>query len=242
LSSRPVLSGVVRCLRYLLFISLRVAVSLKDPIRMEDPRMTGPMPEAWLIRHGETEWSRDGRHTGRTDVPLTAAGERAALRLRTLVEGIAFAQVLTSPLQRALRTCALAGFAAPALADADLVEWDYGDYEGRRSPDILRERPDWSLFRDGCPHGESPAEVAARADRVVRRVRSAAGATLIFSSGHLLRVLAARWLGLGAEAGRCLALSTASLSVLGDEHGGRDPVILRWNQQAMADGTGPAGG
>jgi broad specificity phosphatase PhoE len=191
--------------------------------------MSGTTPTVYLVRHGETAWARDGRHTGLTDIPLTDAGEQAARRMVDVLRGFTFAQVWSSPLQRARRTCELAGFGAHARMDADLVEWDYGAYEGLRSAEIRRDRPDWSVFRDGCPQGEGPDDVGARADRVVQRLRACQGKTLIFSSGHLLRVLAARWLGLAPAAGGGLALATASLSVLGYEHGDRDPAILLWN-------------
>ncbi|HEX3133134.1 MAG TPA: histidine phosphatase family protein [Planctomycetota bacterium] len=193
--------------------------------------MSHHTPAVYLVRHGETEWARDGRHTGLSDIPLTAVGEQAAKAMTNTLNGLIINQVWTSPLQRAKRTCELAGFGAQAQTEADLVEWNYGDYEGRRSAEIHRENPTWSVFRDGCPNGEMPAQIGARADRLVARLRTATGATLIFSSGHLLRALAARWLGLPVEAGSTLALSTASLSVLGYEHSDRDPVILLWNQQ-----------
>jgi probable phosphoglycerate mutase len=188
-----------------------------------------PLPSVYLARHGETAWSLTGQHTGRTDLPLTERGERNARRLGERLRGLAFAKILTSPLQRASRTCELAGFGAAAEADRDLVEWNYGNYEGRRSAEIRVERPDWQLFRDGCPGGESPAEVAARADRAVARVRAIVGDVLLFSSAHFLRVFTARWLGLEAAAGRCFVLSTASLSVLGYEHSKSQPVIRLWN-------------
>src|SRR6266478_5344300 len=163
-------------------------------------------PTVYLARHGETAWSRDGRHTGHTDLPLTEQGERNALRLGARLAGFIFAKILTSPLQRAKRTCELAGFGAVAEVDPDLVEWNYGDYEGIRTADIREKRPDWELFHDGCPNGESPAEIAARADRVVARVRATSGNMLIFSSGHFLRVLAARWLGVEPLIGKYLML------------------------------------
>ena len=150
----------------------------------------------YLARHGETAWSLSGRHTGRTDIPLTERGEDNARRLRGRLEGITFTEVLVSPLQRARRTCELAGFAAVATVIPDLVEWDYGDYEGRLTSDIRRERPGWYLFRDGCPGGESLAEVSARADRVIARLRADAGRILVFGHGHFFRILAARWMGL----------------------------------------------
>ena len=183
----------------------------------------------YLARHGETAWSLSGQHTGRTDLPLTERGERNARALGERLRGLTFAKVFTSPLQRAARTCELAGFGSAAEIDPDLVEWDYGQYEGRRSAEIHAERPDWQLFRDGCPGGESPGQIGARADRVVGRVRAVKGDVLIFSSGHFLRVLAARWLGLDAAGGRYLLLSTASLSALGYEHKLAAPAIRLWN-------------
>jgi broad specificity phosphatase PhoE len=186
------------------------------------------MPDLWLIRHGETEWTVSGRHTGRTDVPLTLRGERQAELLRRRLAGHAFAAVLASPLGRARDTCRIAGYGAPAVADDDLVEWDYGGYEGRTTDDIRGERPGWTLWRDGVPNGETAAEVGARADRVIARALSAGGDVALFAHGHVLRVLAARWVGLPATAGRCLALDTTSLSVLGHERGER--VIRHWNE------------
>jgi broad specificity phosphatase PhoE len=187
------------------------------------------LPLIYLARHGETAWSRNGRHTGRTDLPLTEQGERNAIRLRAGLAGLLFAKVLTSPLQRAKRTCELAGFGGVAEVDPDLVEWNYGDYEGVRTAEIRAKRADWDLFRDGCPNGESPAEIAARADRVVARVRSITGNVLIFSSGHFLRVFAARWLGVEPLFGKYLMLGTASLSALSYEHDLCDPAIRFWN-------------
>jgi broad specificity phosphatase PhoE len=186
------------------------------------------MPDLWLIRHGETEWTVSGGHTGRTDVPLTPRGERQAELLRRRLAGHAFAAVLASPLGRARDTCRIAGYGAPAVADDDLVEWDYGGYEGRTTDDIRGERPGWTLWRDGVPNGETAAEVGARADRVIARALSAGGDVALFAHGHVLRVLAARWVGLPATAGRCLALDTTSLSVLGHERGER--VIRHWNE------------
>jgi len=184
-----------------------------------------------LVRHGETEWSASGRHTGRTDLPLTGDGECEARRLRDRLAGRAFGRVFTSPLQRAFRTCALAGFGDAAKIEADLVEWDYGDYEGRTTSEILAERPGWLLFRDGCPNGEQPADVGARADRVIARLRAADDRTIVFSSGHFLRVLAARWLGLAPSQGRLFKLDTASVSVLAYEHDSRDePTLALWNE------------
>jgi broad specificity phosphatase PhoE len=191
--------------------------------------MSATLPVTYLARHGETAWSLSGQHTGLTDLPLTERGERNARRLGERLTGLTFARVFTSPLRRAFRTCDLAGFAAVAEVDADLVEWNYGQYEGRRTAEIRAERPDWQLFRDGCPGGETPDEVGARADRVVSRVRAVQGDVLLFSSGHFLRVLAARWLGVEQGAGRFFLLSTASLSALGYEHDLTQPVIRLWD-------------
>lgn len=192
--------------------------------------MSDVLPVLYVARHGETAWSLSGQHTGLTDLPLTPNGERNARRLGERLKGMTFAKVFTSPLQRATRTCELAGFGAVAETDPDLVEWNYGQYEGRRSAEILAERPDWQLFRDGCPGGESPAQVGERADRVVQRVRTVPGNVLLFSSGHFIRVLAARWLALGpGSAGSYFLLTTASLSALGYEHKLSHPVIRLWN-------------
>jgi broad specificity phosphatase PhoE len=187
------------------------------------------LPVVYLARHGETEWSLSGRHTGLTDLPLTDRGERNARRLGERLKGLSFAKVFTSPLQRAVRTCELAGFGGRAEIDRDLVEWNYGEYEGKRTDEIHKERPDWQLFRDGCPGGESPQQVGARADRVVKRIGAIQGNVLIFSSAHILRVLAARWLRLEPVAGQYFLLSTASLSQLGYEHNLSQPVIRLWN-------------
>jgi probable phosphoglycerate mutase len=192
--------------------------------------MSDSLPIIYLARHGETSWTITGQHTGLTDLPLTERGERNARRLGDRLKGLTFVKVFTSPLQRARRTCDLAGFGAVAEVDPDLVEWDYGEYEGRTSADILKARPDWQLFRDGCPGGESVAQVGARADRVVSRVRAVAGNVLVFSSGHFIRVLAARWLGADPSApGKHFMLSTASLSAVGYEHDLSRPVIRLWN-------------
>ena len=191
--------------------------------------MNQALPVIYLARHGETAWSLSGQHTGLTDLPLTPHGELNARNLGERLKGMKFAAVLTSPLQRAARTCELAGFGGLAELDRDLLEWDYGQYEGRLTADILQERPNWQIFRDGCPGGESPSQVAARADRVMQRTRSMNDDVLIFSSGHFLRVLTARWLGLDPTAGRFFRLSTASLSVLGYEHTRFQPVIRLWN-------------
>ena len=191
--------------------------------------MSEALPIVYLARHGETAWTLSGQHTGLTDLPLTERGERNARRLEERLRGMTFAKVFTSPLQRATRTCELAGFGAVAEIDRDLLEWNYGEYEGRLTTDIHRERPDWQLFRDGCPGGESPKEVGTRADRAVKRMRGVKGDVLLFSSGHFLRVFAARWLGLDAAFGRYFLLSTASLSALGYEHNLFEPVIRLWD-------------
>jgi len=191
--------------------------------------MSEALPIVYLARHGETAWTLTGQHTGLTDLPLTERGERNARRLEERLRGVTFAKVFTSPLQRAMRTCELAGFGSVAEIDRDLLEWNYGKYEGRLTTDIHKERPDRRIFRDGCPGGESPNEVAVRADRVVKRARAVKGDVLLFSSAHYLRVLAARWLGLDAAFGRCFVLSTASLSALGYEHNLSEPVIRLWD-------------
>lgn len=184
----------------------------------------------YLARHGETAWSLTGQYTGLTDLPLTERGERNARQLGERLRGLTFAKVYTSPLQRAHRTCELAGFGAVAEVDPDLVEWDYGQYEGRRTAEIRAERPGWLLFRDGCPGGESPAQASARADRVVNRVRAVQGDVLLFSSGHFIRVLATRWIGLEVtDNARRLMLSTASLSAVSYENELSRPVIRLWN-------------
>jgi len=187
------------------------------------------MGDLILLRHGETGWSLAGQHTGRTDIPLTACGECQARSLAQRLAEAVFARVLTSPLSRALRTCELAGFGGQAEIDADLQEWDYGQYEGQRTADIRQERPGWDLFRDGCPGGELVEVVGARADRVMARLRGTEGNVLVFSHGHGLRVLAARWLGLPAGAARHFVLSTAALSILGYEHTRDEPAIRLWN-------------
>jgi probable phosphoglycerate mutase len=183
--------------------------------------------EIVLVRHGETEWSRDLKHTGRTDVPLTDLGRQQAERVGAALRGRTFALVLTSPLQRAAETCRLAGFGEAAQARDDLREWDYGDYEGRRTAEIREEVPDWTIWTGTVPNGETLEQVGARADRVVEQTRAADGDVLIFSHGHLLRILAARWLGLEPRAGRLLALDSATLSALGYER--ETSVIREWN-------------
>lgn len=193
--------------------------------------MAGSFPEIWLVRHGETEWSRSGRHTGRTDIALTPAGEEAARRLAGRLHGVSFAAVWSSPSRRAFDTCNLAGFGAGAVKKDDLAEWDYGAYEGVTTKQILVERPGWKLFHDGCPGGEQASDAGARADRIVGELRAVGGNVLVFSSAHFLRVLAARWLALPPEAGALFVLDTASISVLGYEHDLTEPVIRRWNEK-----------
>ena len=183
--------------------------------------------EIWLIRHGETEWSRSGAHTGRTDLPLTAAGRDNAAAIGRSFNGRAFALVLTSPLERARDTCRLAGYGEAAHIDPNLCEWDYGDYEGRATPDIQKERPGWSLWRDGVPNGETIEQVAARAEAVLARAVTADGDTALFAHGHILRILTACWLQLDPRCGSLFALSTASVSTLGYERETR--VISCWN-------------
>jgi broad specificity phosphatase PhoE len=183
--------------------------------------------DLWLIRHGETEWSRSGAHTGRTDLPLTDAGVKAALSIGDRLAGRVFTQVITSPMSRAMETCRLAGYAAGAFVDPNLCEWNYGDYEGRTTPDIRRENPDWSLWRDGVPNGESIDEVAARARCVIEKACQSSGNVALFGHGHILRILAATWLGLAPQAGALFALATASISRLGYEREVR--VMTLWN-------------
>jgi probable phosphoglycerate mutase len=193
--------------------------------------MSEELQIVYLARHGETAWSLTGQHTGLTDLPLTERGERNARQLGERLRGLKFAKVYTSPLQRARRTCELAGFRAVAEVDPDLVEWDYGQYEGLRTAEIRVKHPDWLLFRDGCPGGESPAQASARADRVVSRLRAVPGDVLLFSSGHFIRVLATRWIELEVTANaRRFMLSTASLSAVGYENELSRPVIRLWNE------------
>jgi probable phosphoglycerate mutase len=191
--------------------------------------MSEKLPVVYLARHGETAWSVAGKHTGLSDIPLTEQGEQNARKLGARLRGLSFAKVFTSPLQRARRTCELAGFGAAADVDPNLVEWNYGQYDGRRTAEILAECPGWKLFRDGCPDGETPQQIGQRADRVVARVQAVDGNVLLFSSAHFLRVLAARWLGLAPAAGADFLLGTASLSMLGYEHDRSEPVIRLWN-------------
>jgi broad specificity phosphatase PhoE len=185
------------------------------------------MSEIWLVRHGETEWSRSGAHTGSTDIPLTDAGREAAAQIGRYLAGRSFALVLTSPLERARETCRLAGYGDAAGIDSNLREWSYGDYEGRTTAEIRENYPTWSLWDDGPLHGESIGEVAARARAVLARAELAQGDVLLFAHGHILRILTACWLGLPPDAARLFALGTGSLSVLGYER--ETKVIVRWN-------------
>jgi len=182
-----------------------------------------------VVRHGETAWTVTGQHTGRTDIPLSPRGEEQARKLGAQLGGMRFSDVFTSPLQRARRTCELAGFGSTAIVDADLAEWDYGDYEGRRTSEIRAERATWGLFEDGCPNGESAADVAARADRVIDRLRRRSGHVLLFGHRDMLRVFAARWLRFPAVEGRRFYLDVGSLSLLGYDHTTSEPVIRLWN-------------
>lgn len=184
--------------------------------------------EIVLVRHGQTEWSVSGQHTSRTDLPLIEEGRQRAIEIGKRLGGHSFAIVLCSPLRRARETCELAGFGGQAEICDDCREWDYGEYEGLTTPEIRRENPNWNLWRDGCPGGERPADVAARADRVLSRMRGANGDALLFAHGHILRVLAARWVGMGVEAGARLALSAGAISVLGFER--ETEVIAHWNE------------
>jgi broad specificity phosphatase PhoE len=186
--------------------------------------------QIWLFRHGETEWSQSGQHTGRTDLPLTAAGRRRAQAIGRRLSGRPFALVLSSPLVRALETCRLSGYGDLAELTPDLMEWDYGAYEGRRTVDIQQERPGWSLWRDGVPEGEAVEQVGARARRVIDTAEGADGDVALFAHGHVLRVLSACWLGLPPDAGRLFVLGTAAVSVLGYEHDTR--AIVKWNQDS----------
>jgi probable phosphoglycerate mutase len=194
------------------------------------------MRQIVLVRHGETTWSLTGRHTGRTDLPLTPAGQRQAEALGRQLEGRRFARVLTSPLRRAIDTCALAGLGERAELRPELTEWDYGRYEGRTTTDIHRERPRWSLWAHGAPGGETAADVGTRVDRLLSDVAAIDGPVVVFAHGHLLRVLTARWLGLPPDQGRLFALATAAVSVLGFER--QTPIVVHWNQTPPTDTPG----
>jgi broad specificity phosphatase PhoE len=193
--------------------------------------VTNPFSDVYLVRHGETRWTLSGQHTGLTDLPLTPGGEEQARGLRERLESITFAKVFTSPLRRAMRTCELSGYGSLAEIDRDLSEWNYGDYEGRTRSQILADRPGWLIFRDGCPNGESPQEVGDRANRIISRIGQVGGNVLVFSSGHFLRVLIARWLRLEPFGGSYFKLGTAALSILGYDHNNpAEPVIQLLNQ------------
>jgi probable phosphoglycerate mutase len=192
--------------------------------------MSSALPTLYLARHGDTAWTDSHRHTGLTDLPLNERGEGRARQLGRVLAPVPFVRVFTSPLRRVARTCALAAFGEVAEVDRDLLEWDYGLYEGKTTGDIVRKRPGWELFRDGCPDGESAQEVAGRADRFIARVRDLGGGVLAFSSGHIIRMIAARWLGLPPAAGRCFFCQPGSVGELGFEHDSRDqPVVRLWD-------------
>lgn len=191
--------------------------------------MAAGLPQVWIARHGATAWTISTQHTGRTDVPLTAAGEGEAERLRARLAGVAFAHVWTSPLVRARRTCEIAGFGNQAVDDPDLREWDYGDFEGLTHAAIQARTPHWNVFDDGAPGGESVADVCARADRVIARLRADGGSALLFGHGHFSRVLGARWIGLPVSGASLLLLATSAVSVLGYDHGLDEPAIRLWN-------------
>jgi len=201
--------------------------------------MIEKLPVIYIARHGNTAWTHSGQHTGLTDLPLTPDGERNAVRLGERLKGLTFARVFTSPLQRARRTCELAGFGALAETDPDLVEWNYGKYEGLTSSQILQDCPDWDLFRDGCPGGESPEQIGQRAERVVQRIRGIGADVLLFSSGHLIRVLTGCWLGVGPTAGRFFLLRPASLSALSYEHNLTRPAVRLWNDECHVEREEP---
>jgi probable phosphoglycerate mutase len=191
--------------------------------------MSESLPGVYLARHGETQWAVSRQHTGKTDIPLTDRGERNARSLGQRLSGMSFSKVLISPMQRARRTCDLAGFGHLAEVDQDLMEWDYGEYEGLTTAEIRQQRPGWSIFSDDCPGGESVDAIGHRADRLIARLQQIDGQTLLFGHSHFFRVLAARWVGLPASDGRLLVLSTASLSLLGYEHARDEPVLRLWN-------------
>ncbi len=192
------------------------------------------LSQLYLIRHGQTAWSRSGQHTGRTEIPLTEQGEQEARKLAAELRAVSFDRVLSSPRQRAWQTCKLVGLAERAELEPDLAEWDYGDYEGQRTADIRQARPDWNLFQDGCPRGESPVQIAERADRLIARLRKLEGTIALFTHGHFGRALAARWIGLPVSQAQRFLLSTASLSMVGYDHQRiEEPVIVRWNSVAQ---------
>ena len=187
------------------------------------------LPKIYLARHGETLWSASGQHTGRTDIPLTPHGEENARQLGERLCGLTFDKIFSSPLQRAMKTAELAGFGDHLTLDNNLLEWNYGDYEGLTTQDIQKKNPGWFIFRNGCPSGESPEQVAERCDAMVKKIREVNGDVLIFAHAHILRMLTTRWLNLTPEAGCLYFLNTASLSILGYEHNLSEPVIRLWN-------------
>jgi broad specificity phosphatase PhoE len=192
------------------------------------------LPTIYLIRHGETEWSRLGRHTSHSDIALTARGQEEAAAVRRRLAGVTFSHVVSSPRLRALRTREIAGLGQAVEIEPGVREWEYGDYEGLRSEEILRSNPAWNIYRDGCPHGELPAQIAARADDVAARLRAREGNVAVVSHGHFLRVLAVRWIGLPIEVAQYFALGTASLGILGFERESLDrPVIALWNEKPV---------
>lgn len=193
--------------------------------------MAETLPLIYLVRHGETEWTLTRQHTGTTDIPLTEKGESDALQVGRELQGQTFAKIFSSPRQRARRTCELAGFASSCEINNDLAEWNYGDYEGITSKEIAQKNPRWDLFKEGCPGGESPEQISARADRVVKEMLRVQGKALIFSHGHFLRVLAVRWICLPVQEAAHFLLSTSSISILGFEHSLDKPAIHLWNKQ-----------
>ena len=196
--------------------------------------MPPELPKLYLARHGDTAWTDSGQHTGRTDLPLNERGVERARLLGAYLRHFSFGHVFTSPLQRAAQTCELAGLAGMAEVEADLVEWDYGRFEGKVTDEIQKEQPGWEIFRAGCPGGETPDAVAVRADRFIARTRAVTGDVLAFSSGHIIRMIAARWLGLPPAAGRFFYCRPASLNVLGFEHNSREePIIRLWNFESV---------
>jgi probable phosphoglycerate mutase len=199
--------------------------------RLEPGEMSMPIQQVYLIRHGETEWSLSGQHTGTTDIPLTENGRKVAKLLDPVLAKESFTLVLTSPLQRARKTCELAGLGSRAEIDHDLMEWNYGEYEGQTPKQIHEKAPGWMLFKDGCPGGESPEQVGARVDRAIARVRAVEGHVALFAHGHIFRVFAARWLGLPAAAGCHFLLDTATLSILTYYRG--IPAVKQWNAMLM---------
>jgi probable phosphoglycerate mutase len=201
-------------------------------MQAKHPANTEPSQEVFIVRHGETEWSLSGQHTGTTDIPLTERGRQVARLLQPILAKESFALVLTSSLQRARETSRLSGFGDLAKVEPDLVEWNYGRYEGLTTSQIRAGAPDWELFRDGCPDGERPEQVGARADRVIATLRAVEGNVLLFAHGHMLRVLASRWLGLPPSAGRHFLLDTATLNILGYYRG--IPALKRWNAPVQA--------